>query len=77
MPDMTMCFNRKCPEWERCYRAQARPNPRGQSMSFFPGPPCEYFIPLEENHAVERRDEELRYNGGGKKAAAKGGLDPL
>ena len=59
MPDITMCFNRKCLSWHCCYRAQARPNPRGQSMSFFPGP-GECFIPLEEQHVLERRDEELR-----------------
>ena len=33
--DMTLCSSKFCPMRESCFRAQARPNPFGQSYSNF------------------------------------------
>lgn len=35
MPDITMCTNRACPSFSKCYRAQAHPNGHRQSYAFF------------------------------------------
>lgn len=35
MPDITMCLSESCPYKNKCYRAQANPNPYYQSYSNF------------------------------------------
>lgn len=35
MPDISMCDNKACPSFEKCYRAQADPSPRRQSFGSF------------------------------------------
>ena len=34
MSDITMCASQNCPEWDKCYRAQAKPD-KYQSWSNF------------------------------------------
>ena len=51
MPDISMCNDYSCPDFERCYRAQAKPSEYRQS--YFAGSPrsmdgCQYLWPLEE-----------------------------
>jgi hypothetical protein len=51
MPDISMCNDYSCPDFDRCYRAQAKPSMR---QSYFIGSPrdkegCDYFDPLETN----------------------------
>lgn len=58
MPDITMCGDYSCPDFDRCYRAQAEPNPYRQS--YFMSSPrkmdgCDYLSPLTT-------DEELYAN---------------
>jgi len=46
MPDISMCLNKKCPSWEKCHRAQAKPNPHRQTYAGFQvgeEDKCEYF----------------------------------
>lgn len=35
MADITMCLNKECPKIDKCYRANATPNPFWQSWSKF------------------------------------------
>ena len=49
MPDITMCNDYSCPNFDKCYRAQAKPSMR---QSYFMASPrsldgCDYFDPLE------------------------------
>jgi len=51
MPDIAMCNDYSCPDFDRCYRAQAKPSEYRQS--YFSGSPrsmdgCQYLWPLEE-----------------------------
>lgn len=50
MPDISMCNDYSCPDFDRCYRAQAKPNPYRQSY-FMESPRkmdgCDYFDPVE------------------------------
>ena len=53
MPDISMCNDYSCPDFNRCYRAQAKPSEYRQS--YFGGSPrskdgCDYFSPLEETN---------------------------
>ena len=53
MPDISMCDDYSCPDFERCYRAQAKPSEYRQS--YFSGSPrsmdgCQYLWPLEETN---------------------------
>ena len=53
MPDISMCNDYSCPDFERCYRAQAKPSEYRQS--YFSGSPrsmdgCQYFWVLEETN---------------------------
>jgi hypothetical protein len=58
MPDITMCNDYSCPDFDRCYRAQAKPSMR---QSYFCGSPrskdeCTYFSPLDtEEEAYANR----------------------
>jgi hypothetical protein len=56
MPDISMCNDYSCPQFDDCYRAQAKPSMR---QSYFMASPrdkdkCSYFWPLEETD--ERED---------------------
>lgn len=56
MPDISMCRNKECPSYSRCYRAQAVPNPRRQSIMKFDhkgGSRCEYFWQIESDLVFE------------------------
>lgn len=51
MPDITMCTDKKCKLYRKCYRYRALPNPYWQS--YFTGSPrntetdeCEYFYKI-------------------------------
>lgn len=64
MPDITMCTDRMCPMYRRCYRAQAIPNPYRQS--YFANRKwdngCEHYIPMTEKEIGETqraKDEML------------------
>lgn len=50
MPDIAMCNDYSCPDFERCYRAQAKPSEYRQAY-FMESPRsmdgCQYFDPLE------------------------------
>lgn len=50
MPDITMCNDYSCPNFDKCYRAQAKPSKYRQSY-FVESPRdkegCKYFGPLE------------------------------
>jgi len=53
MPDISMCNDYSCPQFDKCYRAQAKPNEYRQS--YFKDSPrdkdgCNYFWPLEETN---------------------------
>lgn len=53
MPDISMCNDYSCPDFNRCYRAQAKPSEYRQS--YFAGSPrsmdgCQYLWPLEETN---------------------------
>lgn len=57
MPDITMCNDYSCPQFERCYRAQAKP---GMRQSYFVDSPrkmdgCPSFSPLEETNENSSR----------------------
>ena len=60
MPDITMCNDYSCPDFDRCYRAQAKPNMR---QSYFVDSPrkldeCNYFLPVKEtNERVQKLPE--------------------
>ncbi len=58
MPDITMCEDKKCFNYTRCYRAQAEPNPYWQSY-FIQSPKsmdgCQYFWPMEETNENRSR----------------------
>ena len=50
MPDIAMCNDYSCPDFDKCYRAQAKPSEYRQS--YFSGSPrskdgCDYFDPIE------------------------------
>jgi hypothetical protein len=49
MPDISMCNDYSCPDFDRCYRAQAKP---GLRQSYFAESPrkmdgCDYLSPLD------------------------------
>lgn len=49
MPDITMCNDYSCPDFDKCYRAQAKPSMR---QAYFIDSPrsidwCMYFEPVE------------------------------
>ena len=52
MPDITMCTNKNCDDFDKCYRAQANPTPLYQSYAefipvvMFGGDKCVHFMPL-------------------------------
>ena len=53
MPDISMCNDYSCPQFDKCYRAQAKPSEYRQS--YFRDSPrdkdgCNYFWPLEETN---------------------------
>lgn len=57
MPDTTMCNDYSCPQFDKCYRAQAKPSMR---QSYFVISPrdkegCSYFWPLEETNENSSR----------------------
>ncbi len=57
MPDISMCNDYSCPNFERCYRAQAKPSIR---QSYFIDSPrekdeCKYYWPLEETNENRSR----------------------
>lgn len=63
MADITMCNDYSCPNFDRCYRAQAKPSMR---QSYFMSSPreasgCDYFWLLEEIDAnrSRHRDEPI------------------
>lgn len=60
MPDICMCNDYSCPDFDRCYRAQAKP---GMRQSYFLDSPrevegCNYFWHMEEtNERVQKLPE--------------------
>lgn len=61
MPDISMCRNKECPSYSRCYRAQAVPNPRRQSIMKFDhkgGSRCEYFWQIDGGAKVVDAEEQ-------------------
>jgi len=63
MPDIAMCNDYSCPDFDRCYRAQAKPSEYRQS--YFSDSPrsmdgCEYFWALEETKQREDTDGKER-----------------
>lgn len=58
MPDITMCNDYSCPDFDRCYRAQAKPS---MHQSYFVDSPrkldgCAYLSPLDfEEEAYANR----------------------
>ena len=63
MPDIAMCNDYSCPQFDKCYRAQAKPSEYRQS--YFGGSPrskdgCDYFSPLEETKQREETDGKKR-----------------
>ena len=51
MADITMCFNRECPNFNNCYRAQAKASMCQAYMVFKYDDTgkCEYFRPIEKD----------------------------
>lgn len=51
MPDISLCANKECPSYSKCYRAQAVPNEFRQAYGMFRPKEgkdsCRYFWPLE------------------------------
>lgn len=63
MPDIAMCNDYSCPQFDKCYRAQAKPSEYRQS--YFSGSPrsmdgCQYLWPLEETKQREDTDGKER-----------------
>lgn len=63
MPDIAMCNDYSCPQFDKCYRAQAKPSEYRQS--YFVGSPrsvdgCDYFWPTfnEQIEELQRKDSE-------------------
>ncbi len=59
MPDIAMCTNEKCPFFNDCYRAQAKPDPYRQSyMNFEPDSRgvCASFWPTVENKSNDETE---------------------
>ena len=61
MPDISMCNDYSCPQFDDCYRAQAKPSMR---QSYFMTSPrdkdgCTYFWPMEE---TDERMQKLPEN---------------
>lgn len=59
MPDISMCNNKACPSFEKCYRAQAEPKRRRQSFASF-GPndgadKCEHFVEIQSGDVTRFR----------------------
>lgn len=62
MPDISMCNDYSCPDFDKCYRAQAKPSMR---QSYFMGSPrtkegCDYLWPTfdEQIEELKRKDSE-------------------
>ena len=63
MPDISMCNDYSCPQFEKCYRAQAKPSEYRQS--YFRDSPrdkdgCNYFWPTfnEQIEELQRKERE-------------------
>lgn len=59
MPDISMCANQVCPLFQKCYRAQAEPNPWRQSYSEFKpneNGECDYFSPIEPGDRLRKEN---------------------
>lgn len=66
MPDISMCNDYSCPQFEQCYRAQAKPSEYRQS--YFRDSPrdkdgCNYFWPLEDT--IDNKKASTAYDRGG------------
>lgn len=62
MPDISMCNDYSCPDFNRCYRAQAKPSMR---QAYFMESPrsmdgCKYLWPTfnEQIEELQRKDSE-------------------
>jgi hypothetical protein len=58
MPDISMCNDYSCPDFDRCYRAQAKPSEYRQA--YFSESPrsmdgCQYLWPMEETNENSAR----------------------
>lgn len=61
MPDISMCNDYSCPDFDKCYRAQAKPSEYRQS--YFRDSPrdkdgCNYFWLLEETNENRPRHRD-------------------
>ena len=58
MPDITMCTNKSCDDFDKCYRAQAEPSYFQSYAEFLPkvmfgGDICDFFIPLPKKRKTD------------------------
>lgn len=62
MADITMCQDKMCPLYTKCYRAQAIPNPYRQSY-FYPvrkwNYGCNDYVPMERDVWLDLQDQKL------------------